>query len=140
MLPIDVHELGVRHRRLSRARLQRLEVGPGRRLLGVGLWPRVRAPGCGRPRTLQPAWRNDQELAAATPVSVSYPVEREITKYADFTGRLQAVYSVEIRARVTGYLDRVYFKDGDEVNEGTSLFEFDPRPYKVDLDRCERSR
>ena len=77
--------------------------------------------------------------AAPTPVSVSYPVEREITKYADFTGRLEAVYSVEIRARVTGYLDRVYFKDGDEVNEGASLFEIDPRPYKVELDRAEAS-
>ncbi len=77
--------------------------------------------------------------AAATPVSVSYPVERAITRYADFTGRLEAVYSVEIRARVTGYLDRVYFKDGDEVNEGASLFEIDPRPYKVELDRAEAS-
>ncbi len=72
-------------------------------------------------------------------VSVSYPVEREITRYADFTGRLEAVYSVEIRARVTGYLDRVSFKDGDEVSEGASLFEIDPRPYKVELDRAEAS-
>ena len=76
---------------------------------------------------------------APTTVSVSYPVEREITKYADFTGRLEAVYSVEIRARVSGYLDRVYFKDGGEVTEGTSLFEIDPRPYKVELDRAEGS-
>ena len=39
-------------------------------------------------------------------VSVSYPVERDVTNYADFTGRFEAVYSVEVRARVTGYLDR----------------------------------
>jgi RND family efflux transporter MFP subunit len=77
--------------------------------------------------------------AAPTPVSVSYPVEREITKYADFTGRLEAVYSVDVRSRVTGYLDEVNFKDGDEVNEGVSLFEIDPRPYKIDLDRTEGS-
>jgi RND family efflux transporter MFP subunit len=77
--------------------------------------------------------------AAPTPVSVSYPVEREITKYADFTGRLEAVFSVEIRARVSGYLDRVYFKDGGEVTEGASLFEIDPRPYKAELDRAEGS-
>src|SRR3984957_16400623 len=93
--------------------------------LGVGL------AGCARAPSAAPA--------AATPVSVSYPVEREITKYADFTGRLEAVYSVEIRARVTGYLDRVYFKDGAEVTEGASLFEIDPRPYKVELDRAEGS-
>jgi RND family efflux transporter MFP subunit len=88
--------------------------------------------GCARPPSGAPA-------AAPTPVSVSYPVEREITRYADFTGRLEAVYSVEVRTRVTGYLDRVYFKDGDEVNEGASLFEIDPRPYKLDLDRAEGS-
>ena len=70
--------------------------------LGVGLAGCARAPSAAPP-------------AAATPVSVSYPVEREITKYADFTGRLEAVYSVEIRARVTGYLDRVCFKDGNEL-------------------------
>src|SRR5579859_1558848 len=86
--------------------------------------------GCSRVPSGAPA-------AAPTPVSVSYPVEREITRYADFTGRLEAVYSVEVRTRVTGYLDRVYFKDGDEVNEGASLFEIDPRPYKLDLDRAE---
>ncbi len=77
--------------------------------------------------------------SAPTPVSVSYPVEREVTRYADFTGRLEAVYSVEIRARVSGYLDRVYFKDGGEVTEGASLFEIDPRPYKAELDRAEGS-
>jgi RND family efflux transporter MFP subunit len=94
--------------------------------IGLGLAGCARAPSAAPP-------------TAPTPVSVSYPVEREITNYADFTGRLEAVYSVEIRARVTGYLDRVYFKDGDEVNEGASLFEIDPRPYKVDLDRAEGS-
>ena len=75
--------------------------------------------------------------AAPTVVSVSHPVEREITNYADFTGRLEAVFSVEIRARVTGYLGQVFFKDGDEVKEGALLFEIDPRLYKADLDRIE---
>jgi RND family efflux transporter MFP subunit len=70
---------------------------------------------------------------------VSYPVEREITEQAEFTGRFEAVYSVDVRARVTGYLDEVYFKDGDEVTRGAPLFEIDPRPYKVDLDRAEGS-
>ncbi len=75
--------------------------------------------------------------APPTPVSVSHPVERDVTNYADFTGRFEAVYSVEIRARVSGYLDRVYFKDGKEVNEGDLLFEIDPRPYQANLDRTE---
>ena len=53
-------------------------------------------------------------MPAATPtsVSVSYPVEREVTDYADFTGRIAAVDSVEVRARVSGYLDKVNFKEG----------------------------
>jgi multidrug efflux pump subunit AcrA (membrane-fusion protein) len=93
--------------------------------LGLGLAGCARAPSAAPP-------------APPTAVSVSYPVERDVTNYADFTGRLEAVYSVEIRARVTGYLDRVYFKDGVEVNEGASLFEIDPRPYKVELDRPRR--
>ncbi len=96
----------------------------------LALW--LGPAGCARAPSTAPA-------SAPTPVSVSYPVEREITKYADFTGRLEAVYSVEIRARVSGYLDRVYFKDGGEVTEGASLFEIDPRPYKVELDRAEGS-
>jgi RND family efflux transporter MFP subunit len=92
--------------------------------LGLGLAGCARAPAGPPP-------------APPTTVSVSYPVERDVTNYADFTGRLDAVFSVEVRARVTGFLDRVYFKDGDEVIEGASLFEIDPRPYKVELDRAE---
>src|SRR5262245_49952007 len=48
--------------------------------------------------------------AAPTPVTVSRPVERDVTDYADFTGRTAAVDSVEVRARVWGYLDKVNFK------------------------------
>ena len=96
-------------------------------VLALGLIP----AGCARPSSGMPP------PPAPTTVSVSYPVEREVTNYADFSGRLKAVYSVEIRARVTGYLDRVYFKDGDEVNEGASLFEIDPRPYETELNRTE---
>src|SRR5437773_5769463 len=46
-----------------------------------------------------------------TPVTVSLPVEREVTDFADFTGRTAAVDSVELRARVWGYLDKVNFKE-----------------------------
>src|SRR5262249_9348679 len=54
-----------------------------------------------------------------------------------FTGRTEAVKTVEIRARVTGYLDRVFFEEGAEVALGDPLFEIDPRPYKAELDRTE---
>ena len=71
------------------------------------------------------------------PVTVSYPVEQEVTDYADFTGRTAAVDSVEVRARVWGYLDKVNFKEGALVKKDDKLFEIDPRPYRADLDRAK---
>src|SRR5438876_737241 len=70
-------------------------------------------------------------------VKVSQPVYDEVTDYEDFTGRTDAVFTVEVRARVTGYLDKVLFKDGDEVKQDDPLFEIDPRPYKAEYDRAE---
>jgi RND family efflux transporter MFP subunit len=64
-------------------------------------------------------------------VTVSYPIEHEVTDYADFTGRTAAVESVEIRARVGGYLEKVNFKEGVLVHKGDVLFEIDPRPYQA---------
>jgi RND family efflux transporter MFP subunit len=75
--------------------------------------------------------------AAPTPVTVSHPVERDVTDYADFTGRTAAVDSVEMRARVWGYLDKVNFKEGALVKKNDVLFEIDPRIYRADLERAE---
>jgi membrane fusion protein, multidrug efflux system len=72
-----------------------------------------------------------------TPVMVSYPVEREVTDYADFTGRTAAVDSVEVRARVWGYLDKVNFSEGALVKKGDVLFEIDPRTYQAALQQAE---
>ena len=66
-----------------------------------------------------------------TPVTVSRPIERNVTDYADFTARTAAVDSVEVRAHVWGYLDRVNFKEGALVKKGDILFELDPRPYQA---------
>jgi RND family efflux transporter MFP subunit len=68
-------------------------------------------------------------VAAPMPITVSYPVERQITDYVDFTARTVAVDSVEVRAHVWGYLDKVNFKEGALVKKGDVLFELDPRPY-----------
>jgi membrane fusion protein, multidrug efflux system len=70
-------------------------------------------------------------------VTVSYPLEREVTDYQDYTGRTAAVDSVQIQARVTGYLEKIYFKEGAEVQEGTVLYEIDPRPYKAAYDSAK---
>ena len=74
---------------------------------------------------------------APTPVTVSRPVERDVTDYADFTGRTAAVDSVEVRAHVWGYLDKVNFKEGALVQKGDVLFELDPRPYQATLNQAK---
>jgi RND family efflux transporter MFP subunit len=70
-------------------------------------------------------------------VIVSLPVVRPVTDFEDFTGRVEAKASIQVRARVTGYLDRVLFKEGTEVKQGDPLFEIDPRSYQAELDRAE---
>jgi RND family efflux transporter MFP subunit len=75
--------------------------------------------------------------AAPTPVTVSYPVERYVTDYADFTARTAAVDSVEVRAHVWGYLEKVNFKEGALVRKGDVLFELDPRPYQALLNQAQ---
>jgi RND family efflux transporter MFP subunit len=72
----------------------------------------------------------------AVSVTVSCPVEQEITDFADFTGRTAAVDSVEVRARVWGYLDKVNFKEGAMVKKGDVLFEVEPRTYQAALDQA----
>jgi RND family efflux transporter MFP subunit len=68
---------------------------------------------------------------------VSYPVERDVTDYADFTARTAAVDAVGVRARVWGYLDKVNFTEGVLVKKGDVLFEIDPRTYQVALNQAE---
>ncbi len=71
------------------------------------------------------------------PVTVSQPLVREVTDQDDYDGRIAAVEMVEIRARVSGYLIKVDFQDGQIVKKDDPLFEIDPRPYKAALDAAE---
>jgi membrane fusion protein, multidrug efflux system len=66
-------------------------------------------------------------------VPISHPVERPVTDYVDFTGRTDAVQSVNVVARVTGYLVRMPFEEGAEVKKGDLLFEIDPQPYEAQV-------
>jgi multidrug resistance efflux pump len=70
-------------------------------------------------------------------VVVSHPVERSVTDYAEFTARLSAVDSVEVRARVDGYLDSVHFEAGALVKKGDVLFVIDQRPFVRELNRAK---
>ena len=83
--------------------------------------------------------RKPPEAKAAKPpeVFVETPTTREVTDYEDFTGRTESVRSVELRARVTGYLETAFFKDGADVSQGDVLMEIDPRTYKAELDRAK---
>jgi RND family efflux transporter MFP subunit len=79
----------------------------------------------------------ESPTATPVPVTVSVPIEREVTDYADYTGRTAAVDSVELRARVWGYLDKVNFKEGTLVKKGEVLFEIDPLTYQATLRQAE---
>jgi RND family efflux transporter MFP subunit len=78
-------------------------------------------------------------VTALPPVAVTAakPVEREVVNYADFTGNTAAVKSVDIRARVSGYLDKLGFEEGAVVKAGDMLFVIDPRPYQAALDLAQ---
>jgi RND family efflux transporter MFP subunit len=68
-------------------------------------------------------------------VSVAQVLEKRVKDWDEFTGRLQAVESVEIRPRVSGYIDKVAFAEGSQVKSGDLLFVIDPRPYQAEYDR-----
>src|SRR5262245_52448994 len=72
-------------------------------------------------------------LAPSEPpvVTVSQPIEKEITDYDTYTGRIEAAETVEVRARVRGELTEIHFKDGALVKKGDLLFVIDPRTYKA---------
>jgi membrane fusion protein, multidrug efflux system len=66
-------------------------------------------------------------------VPISHPVERPVTDYVDFTGRTDAIQSVNVVARVTGYLVRMPFEEGADVKKGELLFQIDPQPYEAQV-------
>ncbi|MEM1243830.1 MAG: efflux RND transporter periplasmic adaptor subunit [Pseudomonadota bacterium] len=71
------------------------------------------------------------------PVKVAHPLQKEITEWDEFTGRFEAIDEVDIRARVSGYLDKILFKDGQLVKKGDLLFVIDQRPFKNSLELAQ---
>lgn len=104
--------------RVSMRRLRLAAVIPAL-LLMAGIPARAQAPG-GPPPT----------------VTVAKPVVKEVVEHDDFTGRFNAIEYVEVRARVTGYLQKIHFQDGAVVKKGELLFTIDRRPYKAALDQA----
>ncbi len=74
------------------------------------------------------------------PVTVAPPLVREITEWDDYVGRFEAVDSVEVRPRASGYLQRAHFTDGQYVRAGQLLFTIDARPSQAALDQARAQR
>jgi multidrug efflux system membrane fusion protein len=70
-------------------------------------------------------------------VSVIQPVTRDVVEWDEYIGRLESPETVEVRARVSGYLDKVHFKEGKEVKKGDLLLTIDPRPYQAEFDHAD---
>src|SRR5262245_17942062 len=70
-------------------------------------------------------------------VSVVEAISRDIVEWDEYIGRLESPETVEVRARVSGYLEKVHFHEGKEVNKGALLFTIDRRPYQAEADRAE---
>lgn len=73
----------------------------------------------------------------AMPVSVAEVVQRRITEWDEFSGRLEAVEGVEVRSRVAGYIEAVKFAPGSLVDKGDTLFVIDPRPFAAAVARAQ---
>ncbi len=73
----------------------------------------------------------------ATAVKIAQPLAQQVTDWDEYTGRIEAVNSVEIRARVSGYLQKINFTAGAKVNRGDLLFVIDPRPFKAQLNYAQ---
>src|SRR5574342_166815 len=88
--------------------------------------------------TLVASCGESQKQAAPPPpaVTVAKPVKRTVFDYDEYVGRFTAINSVEVRARVSGYLDKLHFKDGQLVKQGDLLFTIDKRPFQNTLDQA----
>jgi RND family efflux transporter MFP subunit len=70
-------------------------------------------------------------------VTVSKPLQKSITEWDEYTGRFEALATVQVRARVSGFIDSIHFKDGQIVKQGELLFVIDPRPYRLAVEQAK---
>src|SRR6202008_1152952 len=97
--------------------------------------------------TVTTACSNSQAEAPPLPppeVDAAQVVTKSVRQWDEFTGRIAAIGEVDIRPRVSAYIDRIAFKEGDTVKAGDLLFVIDPRPYRATYDsavaQIERAR
>lgn len=111
-------------------KMRKFPVGNTSALLTLFLTP-VLVTSCDKPAS------NAKAGPPPVNVTVAQPVAQKITEWDEFSGRLAAPETVEIRARVSGYLDKIHFKEGALVKQGDVLFTIDPRPYEAEVARLE---
>jgi multidrug efflux system membrane fusion protein len=101
------------------------------------------AAGVARWAGVVPGFSGTATPAAATaapapvPVSVASALERSVTEWDEFSGRVRAIDRVDIRPQVSGIIESVYFQDGQLVKKGDALFTIDPRPFQAELARSQ---
>jgi RND family efflux transporter MFP subunit len=101
-------------------------------LLTAALWVAVALSGCDQSQS--------QKVAPQPPqVTVVTPVTKKVVAHDEYVGRFVAVDAVEVRARVSGYLDSIHFQDGQMVKKGDLLFTIDRRPFQNALDQARAS-
>lgn len=107
-------------------------------LLATGILACFLAAGCAKPQAQSAAPQNAVPPKPSE-VVVDLPVTAQVIDYEDFTGRAVGTRMIDIRARVTGYLDKINFKEleGRDVEKGAVLFEIDPRPYQAEVIRAQ---
>jgi membrane fusion protein, multidrug efflux system len=89
-------------------------------ILVLAVWYATILSGCHKPQ---------KEIVREPAVTVTQPVEQEVTRYLEYTGTTQALEYVDIRARVAGFLEKIHFEDDQKVKAGDLLFTIDPRQY-----------
>ena len=103
------------------------------RLSGLSALVALMMIGCGNPA--DPGAKSGQPPSPA--VKIARPWAQNVTEWDEYTGRIEAVSSVDVRARVSGYLEKVNFKAGAKVKKGDLLFLIDPKPFSAQLQYAE---
>lgn len=109
--------------------------GSGLNSIGMRLGAALLLMACAAP-VLSPAVAQNAPPPAVT---VAKPLMKDVVEVDDFIGRFEAVDQIDIRARVSGYVDKIHFTDGAIVKAGDLLFTIDQRPYQTALDEAEAS-
>jgi membrane fusion protein (multidrug efflux system) len=87
--------------------------------------------------TAAPTHAQNQAVPAAVPVGIVTAEKQPVARAAEFVGRIEAPGRVDVRARVSGYLDAVLFKEGDRVREGDALYRIDQAPFQAAVQQAQ---